>query len=215
MIAAPLTCAVQEAQGGDGRRHILVLHGLGDSMAGWQPAAAAFACGDHTWCFVNAPEPYGPYGGYSWFDIAPDMSPDLAGVAHSRHLLDQTIAVLLAERGITSDDLVLLGFSQGCLMVLDQALRGSRRFAAVVGISGWVAGLDDFPEAFGPHARAQRILMTHGRQDELLPVDLVRDQAQRLKALGLDLAWAEYDKGHHLDPEEEIPDIRAFLRHGP
>jgi phospholipase/carboxylesterase len=191
--------------------HVLVLHGLGDSMEGWKPAVPLFASDQLGWCFVNAPEAYGPYGGYSWFDLGPDMAPDLAGVGLSRHLLELTIAELLTKLDIPAEKLILMGFSQGCLMVLDQALRGERRFAGIVGISGWVNGIDDFPAAFGPQAREQRILMTHGRFDELLPIELVRMQAEQLRELGVSLTWSEYDKTHTLDPEEEAPDIRAFL----
>ena len=74
-----------------------------------------------------------------------------------------------------------------------------------------MAELDAYPAALGPAAREQAILMTHGRYDGLLPIDLVREQAQALKALGLDLAWAEYDKDHTLDPEDEVADIRSWM----
>ncbi len=192
--------------------HVLVLHGLGDSMHGWMPAVPLFACDELGWCFADAPEQYGPYGGYSWFDLGPDMTPDLAGVVHSRHLLGELIDHLLDELDIPSEQLIVMGFSQGCLMALDQALRGDRRFAGVVGISGWVHGLEDFPTGFGTAAQNQRLFVTHGRHDELLPIDLVRMQIEQLRDLGVPLAWAEYDKAHTLDPEHEAPDIRAFLR---
>lgn len=207
-----LTYEIQPARAQGNGFYTLVLHGLGDSMAGWKPAVPLFTLDQVGWAFANAPEAYGPYGGYSWFDMLPDMTPDIAGIVHSRHLLDELIGHLLVELKIPSEKLFLLGFSQGCLMVMDQALRGDRQFAGVVGISGWVNGLEEFPAEFGSAAKQQRILMTHGLHDDLLMVELIRDQANQLKELDIHLAWGEYDKAHSLDPDDEVADIRAFMQ---
>jgi phospholipase/carboxylesterase len=192
--------------------HCLVLHGLGDSMEGWKPAVELLDLPEVGWVFANAPEEYGPYGGYSWFDLLPDMTPDLAGVRASRAAVEAVVAHLLGELDIPSERLFVLGFSQGCLMALETALRGDHVFAGVVGISGWIAAIEDYPAGLGPAARGQRVLMTHGRFDSMLPIDLVRPQAQRLRDLGIDLAWKEYAKEHTLDQAREVGDIRAWMR---
>jgi len=192
--------------------HGLVLHGLGDSMEGWKPAIPLFELPEVGWVFANAPEEYGPYGGYSWFDLLPDMTPDLAGVRASRAALDGLIDQVLADLKIPSERLFLLGFSQGCLMALEVALKSDRAFAGVVGISGWVAGAEDYPAAFGAAGQSQHVLMTHGSLDPMLPIALVQPQAQALTALGVDLEWREYAKEHTLDQGREVADIRAWMR---
>jgi phospholipase/carboxylesterase len=194
-----------------GAYHALVLHGLGDSMEGWKPAVPLLGLDSVGWVFANAPEEYGPYGGYSWFDILADMTPDLAGVATSRAALEELVAHLLADLAIPSERLFVVGFSQGCLMALDLALKGSHAFAGVVGISGWVAGLDGYPADFGAAAPKQHVLMTHGTADPMLPIAAVREQAMALKKLGIDLTWKEYAKEHSLDQEAEVADIRAWM----
>ena len=192
--------------------HGLVLHGLGDSMDGWKPAIPLFDLPELGWVFANAPEEYGPYGGYSWFDLLPDMTPDLAGVQASRDALEGLIDHVLADLAIPSERLFLLGFSQGCLMALEVALKSPRAFAGVIAISGWVAGVEDYPAAFGSAISAQHVLMTHGKTDQTLPIALVRPQAQRLKQLGVDLDWREYAKDHTLDQQQEVADIRTWVR---
>ena len=166
--------------------HCLVLHGLGDSMAGWKPALPLLGLDEMGWVLANAPEEYGQYGGYSWFDMLPDMSPDLAGVATSRAALDQLVTHLLADLAIPSERLFLLGFSQGCLMSLDLGLTSDRRFAGIIGISGWVAGLDRYPAAFGSAARQQALLMTHGRGDPMLPIAAQTDGGKRYRQSKID-----------------------------
>jgi phospholipase/carboxylesterase len=192
--------------------HGLVLHGLGDSMEGWKPAVPLLDLPEVGWVFANAPEEYGPYGGYSWFDLLPDMTPDQAGVRASHAALEALIDQVLSDLAIPSERLFLLGFSQGCLMALETALKSARPFAGVVGISGWVGGIEDYPAAFGTAIAEQRVLMTHGTADQLLPIQLVRMQAQRLKQLGVQLEWREYAKAHTLDQQREVADIRGWMR---
>lgn len=192
--------------------HTLVLHGLGDSMEGWKPAVSLLGLDEVGWIFANAPEEYGPYGGYSWFDMLPDMTPDLAGVAASRAALDDLITHVLADLGIPSERLFLLGFSQGCLMTMELGLKSNHVFAGIVGISGWIAGLEDYPMAFGTAALKQQVLMTHGRFDPMLPIASVREQAEALQKLGVDLTWKDYAKEHALDQDDEVHDIRDWMR---
>jgi phospholipase/carboxylesterase len=192
------------------RRWAMVLHGLGDSLAGWQPVAPMLHLADWGFVFVQAPDPYGP--GWSWFDLMlPDTRPDRIGVIRSRDRLRELLDHLETTRGIRAEDTSLIGFSQGCLIALDVALRHHRVFAGVVGISGWIDDLEGFPAGFGAAAQRQRILMTHGRFDPVIPITKTAPQAARLKELGLDLRWGIYDKDHGLDPHEEIPDLRRFL----
>src|SRR5262245_52962233 len=118
------------------RRLFIMLHGLGDSLDGfrWLPEALNFRWLNYQ--LVNAPDEY--YGGYSWYDFAGDIAP---GVERSRrmlfHLLEEQEA-----KGFPSDQIVLGGFSQGCLMSLEVGLRYPRRLAGIVGISGYVSNPD-------------------------------------------------------------------------
>jgi phospholipase/carboxylesterase len=193
-----------------GTHHCLVLHGLGDSHRGWMDVAPMLALPELGFAFADAPRPYGP--GFSWFDIRPDWSVDDAQVRESRGLLGGLIQHLLKELAIPEERLFLMGFSQGCLMALDTALRWPRPFAGVVGISGFLTMLGEYPAALGAAAKQQRILMTHGTYDGMIPIRFVRKQKDALLALGLALEWKEYEKEHTLDPTEELEDIRAFFR---
>jgi len=194
----------------DGRqRWCLVLHGLGDSMEGWKPAAPLFAVDGLGFIFANAPNPY--YGGYSWFDISADFTPDPGQIRASRAQLGELITHLLVRLAIAPGRLLLLGFSQGSLMAVDQALRSAERFAGVVGISGFMALLEEFPAAFSASGRRQRLMLTHGLHDARIPIAFARRQRDQLIALGVTPLWKEYAKEHSLDQAREVGDIRAFI----
>src|SRR5271165_4971603 len=94
-------------------RLMVVLHGLGDSAAGFHWLPGALGLPWMNYLLVNAPDTY--YGGFSWYDFAGDAD---AGVLRSRKLLFELIEAQAAN-GFPTEQITLLGFSQGCLMTVD------------------------------------------------------------------------------------------------
>ncbi len=187
----------------------LVLHGLGDTKSGWKPVAQVLGIDRLTWIFANAPNPY--YDGGSWFDLLSGFVPDADGVRASRAALTELIAHLRDRLAIGCERLFLLGFSQGALMVIDSALRAEGRFAGVIGISGFMTLLEEYPASLGASAREQEFLLTHGLHDPMIPIHLVREQKDRLVKLGCRVEWREYRKDHSIDPEEELPMLKQWI----
>jgi predicted esterase len=186
------------------KRLMIVLHGLGDSMAGyaWVPQVMQFPWLNYL--LVNAPDPY--YGGFSWYDYAGDSA---TGARRSVKLLG---GMLDQQRqlGFPTGQTILSGFSQGCLMTLETGLRYPHRFAALVGLSGYVLDPQTLLREMSPVAKTQRVLVTHGRQDPLIPFAEVKKQMEQLRAGGLPIEWHEFDKPHTII-EEEISVMRTFI----
>src|SRR6266545_2994501 len=92
------------------KRLFIMLHGLGDSIEGyrWFPGATNLPWLNYL--LVNASDEY--YGGYSWFDYQGDMAP---GVRRSREALFELLDAQRAA-GFPTEQTILGGFSQGCLM---------------------------------------------------------------------------------------------------
>jgi phospholipase/carboxylesterase len=190
------------------RRLMVMLHGLGDSIEGyrWLPEAM-----DLPWLnflLVNAPDAY--YGGYSWFDYPDNMAP---GIMRSRKLIFELLDGFQI-RGFAPRDVTLGGFSQGGLMTMDAGLRYPHRLAGLVDISGWAFEIERLLEEFSPVAREQRLLISHGPYDPLIPFAPVKEQAQTLKKAGLAVEWHEFPKGHTIYGEEELSALRDFVRAG-
>lgn len=184
---------------------MVVLHGLGDSVEGYRFLPQFLGVENCDYLLLNAPDDY--YTGYSWFDIYNDPAP---GVVRSRKLLFSVVDQL-KEQGYTAAELILFGFSQGSLMVTDLTCRYPERFAGTLGISGYVYGLEEYPEAFSLVAKEQKILATHGTFDPVLPIQNSRTQVQALQNLGMDIRWREYEKEHTIDPVQEKQDIVNFI----
>jgi len=188
-------------------RLMVVLHGLGDSMEGfrWMPEGMRLPWLNYL--LVNAPDDY--YGGYSWFDI----NNPVAGVERSRKLLFALLDDLRARK-FAPENITLGGFSQGCLMTLEVGLSYPHRLAGLVGISGWVLDPQKLIRELPAAGLQQRVLMTHGTEDPLIPIAGVRTQIPLLKAAGINVTWREFDKAHTIAGEPELAVIREFVRAG-
>jgi phospholipase/carboxylesterase len=189
------------------RRLMVMLHGLGDSLEGFRWLPAAMRLPWLNYLLVNAPDDY--YGGFSWFEL----NNPVAGVARSRKLL---FALLdeLATKHFPREMITLGGFSQGCLMTVEVGLSYPHRLAGLVGISGWVLDPEKLIREMPPVATQQRLFMTHGTADPLIPITEVRAQMPVLKAAGLNVSWQEFAKAHTIAGEPEIAVIREFIRAG-
>jgi len=202
MLHAELIPAAEKSS-----RLMVMLHGLGDSVEGyhWWPEAMGLPW--MNFLLVNAPDEY--FGGWSWFDLQ-DHAP---GVQRSRKLLFDLLDDLRAKQ-FPTEQTTLGGFSQGCLMTVDVGLRYPHRLAGLVGISGWVFELEKTIQQLSPVARQQRLLMTHGVSDPVVPIEKVRPQIPSLKAAGLNVEWREFPKAHSIHGELEMAVIRNFVRTG-
>ncbi len=196
------------AREGDSRRLMVVLHGLGDRIEGYRWLPAALGLPWLNCLLVNAPDHY--YGGYSWYDIASDPGP---GVARSRKLLFELLDDQRTH-GFPTEETMLFGFSQGCLMTMEIGLRYPHRLAGLIGISGYVHEPDRLIKELSPVARTQRFLVTHGTLDPLIPFPKVKEQMKRLQDEGIAIEWHEFSKEHTIAGERELKVIRDFVRAG-
>lgn len=196
------------AQEAGSKRLLIMLHGLGDSRAGYRWLPQALDLPWLNYLLADAPDPY--YGGFSWYDFAGDIVP---GVRRSRQLLVELLDAQGAK-GFPSELTVLGGFSQGCLMSIDVGLRYPRRLAGILGISGYVCDPEQLIRELSPVAAQQRLLVTHGELDPMIPIKQVRQQIKLLQSAGLQIQWREFHKAHTIAGEAEIEVIRAFIQGG-
>jgi phospholipase/carboxylesterase len=196
------------AQDESSRRLWIMLHGLGDSIEGYRWLPEAMQLPGMNYLLVNAPDEY--YGGYSWFDfVGGNIVP---GVKRSREMLFRLLDAQ-REKGFATEETTLGGFSQGCLMSLEVGLRYPHRLAGIVGVSGYVCEPDVLVQELSPVAKQQRILVTHGTQDPLLRLQMIRPQIKMLEDAGLNIEFHQYPKAHTI-VEEELKLIRDFVRAG-
>ncbi len=115
---------------------------------------------------------------------------------------DMVVAALDAiDREMSPSDVVIGGFSQGAMLACDVMLQNPDRFAAGVFFSGAVFGewKLEAPAAKGPSAaEGKRVLVSHGRQDQVLPFAGGEALRERLVEGGFRVAWVPFNGGHEI-----------------
>ena len=184
---------------------MIVLHGLGDSRDGYRWLPRAMAMPEMNYLLVDAPDDYGD--GFSWYDLYGQPAP---GILRSRGLLFELIDAQ-AARGFPPAQTCLFGFSQGCLMTIETGLRYPQGLAGLIGISGYVHDPVVLLRELSPVANQQRLLVTAGTEDPLIPIAKVRDQIRMLQRGGINIEWHELEKAHTIAGMEEVELIRRFV----
>ncbi len=183
---------------------LILLPGHDDDPAAFEAPAAAIAPAGWQVRIPLAPAELGH--GRAWFESDDDGTPDLAQVRASLALLDATIAEV-ADRGVPAERIALVGYSQGAAIALLWALRahvptGDRTpttVGALAAIAGWLPSFDGI-EVDIERCRANRVLVGHGADDDVVPLPAGRSVARLLERHAIPTTFVELEVGHDLEP---------------
>ena len=193
---------------GQARQLVVFLHGYGadgndliDIGRAWQGLLpnAAFVS-------PHAPHPcaQAPVG-REWFPLTMrDPSERWTGVNTAAPGLNAFLDAELARHKLPPSALALVGFSQGTMMALHVGLRRAAPPAAIVGYSGLLATPEKVdPDKFAAEITSRPpVLLVHGDQDPLIPVQALLHAAQGLAALDVPVEWhISPGVGHGIDQE--------------
>ena len=197
-----------EPRSGTPKQLVVFLHGYGadgndliDIGRAWQQLLP-----DAAFVSPHAPHPCGQAPtGREWFPLTfRDPNERWTGVNAAAPGINAFLDAELKRRGLTDSALVLVGFSQGTMMSLHVGLRRAQAPAAIVGYSGMLVVPEDVdPEQFAAEIRGRPpVLLVHGDQDQLIPVQALMHAAQGLAALEVPVEWhISPGVGHGIDQE--------------
>lgn len=196
---------------------IAVLHGLGTNGEDLAALCQAFHLDGCRFVLPDAPMRLRGYppGAYAWYDFQ----------AHDRrHLVDSREYLFKVFDRFTNDPnlrpspgqakkespLAVIGFSQGGVMAMEAGLNYKGNVSAIVSMSGYM------PDAWETLTRAEApfdtpILLTHGTEDEVVPVEGSRKALTALKEAGYHPALKEFKMGHQI-MEESYKAVKEFLK---
>jgi len=196
--------------GGSPERVLLLVHGLGadeHDLGGLLP----YLDPDGHYATVLPRGPVSAPPGFAWYEWSPTGEFDAAGFAGSLAALDDLLDDACAEHGLGRDEAVVGGFSQGAGMMLALALRRSERPrpAAVLAMSPALPGLDAI-DVDWERAKTLPVLVQHGTEDPLVPVQRSRDLARELEAHEVPVVYTEYPMAHQV-ALESAQQARSWL----
>jgi phospholipase/carboxylesterase len=192
---------------------VLALHGWGASAHDLIGLAPILNRGE---ALVLSPQgpvgiriPDGPVG-YGWYPLGEGARGDPEEMMRASERVLAFLDAAQQRYPIDPRKIVLLGFSQGGALAFDLALRDPSRFAGLAGLSCWLP--DQLAEQIQPGSAHQSlpVLVVHGTEDPMVPVDRARESRQQLTRLGVALTYREYPMAHEISVEA-LRDIVTWL----
>jgi phospholipase/carboxylesterase len=197
-----------EPKSGTARQLVVFLHGYGadgndliDVGRAWQGLLP-----DAAFVSPHAPRPCGQSPmGCEWFPLTfRDPDERWNGVNAAGPVLQEFLDAELTRRNLPPEALALVGFSQGTMMALHAGLRRAVAPAAIVGYSGMLVAPEQLdPDSFMAEITSRPpVLLIHGDQDQVIPVQALMHAAQGLAALDVPAEWhVSPGIGHGIDQE--------------
>ena len=183
------------------------LLGLADTLAEHMP--------DTLFLAPDAPEVTSMSAtGLQWFPIpwidGSSEEDALIGLRSASHDLDSYLDEVMIDYDLLPEQVVIFGFSQGTMMALHVVPRREDPIAGVVAFSGRLLepeALVDDATAFVP------ILLVHGDEDDVVPVDALPKAVEGLQTAGFKDVYAHIMKGgaHGIAPDG-LQVALAFMR---
>ncbi|WP_332700768.1 alpha/beta hydrolase [Devosia sp.] len=193
------------ASGGLPQQAVVLLHGYGsdgNDLIGLAPHWQG-VLPDAVFISPNGPEQCRQLAsGFQWFDVSFDgdrLASRQLGVLQARPVLAEFLDDLWSQTGITPENTILAGFSQGAMMALHVGLSLDRPLMGIIAFSGAFVP----PEGFGagPLARSP-VCLIHGDMDEVVDAELSADADVALRLAGYDVSYhVSQGVGHGIAPD--------------
>jgi phospholipase/carboxylesterase len=149
----------------------------------------------------------------AWYDIrgfAAASAEDEAGIRQSDEIVRSFIAREI-EAGISSERIILAGFSQGGAMALHSGLRYPSALGGILALSTYLPLRSSLETEGAAANRSTAILMCHGARDQVVPEMAGKLSRDLLTSLGYSVRWKSYAMEHQVCVEE-VSDIGAWLK---
>lgn len=148
---------------------------------------------------------------HQWWPIETfSMAERAAGASAAAPGLDAFLTAELQAADLTSERLLLIGFSQGTMMSLHVGLRRPDQVAGIIGISGMLVA----PDRLEAEIRSRPpVLLIHGTADDVVPFQSMDLAETALKGAGVPVEkHALPGVGHSVD-QNGLSAATAFARH--
>ena len=163
---------------------------------------------------VRAPYDLQPYG-HAWyaihFDADENKFSDNVQAKQSVELIASFIDEIVKQYPIDTENVTLIGFSQGAILSYATALTYPEKISKVVALSGYF-NQEILPEIIDTKAISHlKFFVSHGSVDQVIPVDWARKAKPALENLGLEVEYQEYPIGHGVSPKN-FYDFKNWLQ---
>ena len=192
---------------------LLLLHGYGSNEEDLFSFAPELPDDSYV-ISVRAPYDLQPYG-HAWyaihFDADENKFSDNVQAKQSVEIIASFIDEIVKQYPIDTENVTLIGFSQGAILSYATALTYPEKISKVVALSGYL-NQEILPEVIDTKAISHlKFLVSHGSVDQVIPVEWARKAKPALENLGLKVEYQEYPVGHGVAPQNFF-DFKNWLQ---
>ena len=148
---------------------VILLHGYGGDgkdisllTLNWRRFLknTVFLCpNSHEKCQINP-------SGFQWFDLSKDDEEYvLKKSLEAENMIKKFIEEVKSKYNLTNSNIVLSGFSQGCMMSINTGITSKDEFNCIVGFSGKIINKDNLQARI---KNKSKLLLIHGDRDEIV-----------------------------------------------
>ena len=138
--------------------------------------------------------------GFQWFDLM-DQSPEqvLSKSLVAENKLNQLIDEVKDKNNLKASEIVIGGFSQGCMISLQTGLKREDKINSIIGYSGKIIDTKHIENNI--KARPDIILM-HGDKDEVVPVSFLLEAKELFNRINYKIQTKIFQNCEHRIPQE-------------
>lgn len=162
---------------------------------------------------VRAPYQLPPYG-HAWyainFDADENKFSDIPQATASRDLIVKFIDEVVEAYDVRTENVTLIGFSQGAILSYAVALSYPEKIKRIVALSGYL-NKDILVPGYESNDLSQlKIFASHGAVDQVIPLEWAQKTPAALQSIGVHVMYKEYPAGHGVTPQN-FYDFKQFL----
>ena len=138
--------------------------------------------------------------GFQWFDLSKDDEEYILNKSlEAENEIKKFIEEVKNKYNINNRNIVLSGFSQGCMMAINTAITTDEEFNCVVGFSGKIINRDNLQSRI---KNKSKILLVHGDQDEIVNSNFLLEAKDFFERHKFNIQTKLIDNcGHHIPIE--------------
>lgn len=143
--------------------------------------------------------------GGSWYPysfMAPDES-NKAALASSLESI-KSVWKQIADAGISPENVVLIGFSQGACLSLEFAAQNAQKLGGVIAFTGGLIGENIQEQKYSGEFNGTQVFIGSSEQDMHVPLSRIKESETLLSRMGAKVKLLIFKDSNHTIREEEI-----------
>ena len=138
--------------------------------------------------------------GYQWFDLLDQTKDEILTKSLVAELkLNNLIDEVKSNFDLSSNKIILCGFSQGCMISLQTGLKREDKINSIIGYSGKVIDVKHIENNI--RSKPEIILM-HGDKDEVVPVSFLLEAKELFNKMNYKIHTKIFENCEHRIPQE-------------